>query len=323
MQTFYIRPCPALQPYVHNFVFVRTPHHEKSLLIDQHPTGYTALAYTLGESPETTDINIDKQFKPKLSYTGQLKHYRPLRSGAYAAIYAVFRPIGAAHFFSQPMHQFTDQFTELSDILPSNTIYQQLADCNSDPRNVIATMEQWLLGLFVARRQSMSDKSSVSLARLAGIVKMMKQVKGRNYIEHICKDFNIPQRTLEAQFKNIIGVSPKSFSRMLRINHAYHQCIVLKETDWQEIVYECNYFDQAHFIKEFKTSFGYTPAGVPAGAVNLSEQLMGYRVRKSDPVMHRLFADTTFCSMDKKNGPAAFATDPELFIESNYLATLA
>ncbi|MGN6420971.1 MAG: helix-turn-helix domain-containing protein [Pseudobacter sp.] len=323
MRTFYIRPCPTLQPYIHSYVFLKTASQEKSLLIDQHPTGCTALAYTLGHSPETKDIKTSVQFTPKLNFTGQLKQYRPLQSGAYSAIYAVFRPIGPVHFFSQPMNRFTDQFTELSDFLPCNNIYQQLADCNSDPRSVIATMEHWLLNLFAARRHSISEKLAASTARLSGIVKKMKQVNGRNYIDDICNDFNIPQRTLEAQFRDIIGVSPKSFSRMLRINHAYRQCIVLKETDWQEIVYECNYFDQAHFIKEFKKCFGYTPAGIPAGAFNLSEQLMGYRAGKTDPVMHRLLTDTTFSSMNKKNGPAAFAADPEIFVESDYLATLA
>lgn len=323
MRTFHIRPCPALQPYVHSFAFVRTAHHEESFLIDQHPTCYSALAYILGESPETTDLNSNRKFKPRLNFTGQLKQYSPLQSGAFSAIYAVFKPIGAAHFFSQPMHQFTDQYTELSEIIPCNNIYQQLADCGDDPQRVIATMEQWLINLFTSRCHSMSDKLAASSVRLAGIVKKMKQVKGRNYIDDICNDFNIPQRTLEAQFNNIIGVSPKSFSRMLRINHAYRQCIVLKETDWQEIVYECNYFDQAHFIKEFKSSFGYTPAGVPAGTINLSERLVGYAARKSDTVKQRPFAGTSFCSMDKKNGSAAFATDPEIFVESGYLATLA
>lgn len=323
MRTFYIRPCPTLQPYVHSFAYVRTARDEKSFLIEQHPTCHTALACILGESPETTDLNRNKQFKPRLSFTGQLKQYSPLQSGNYSAIYAVFNPIGAAHFFSQPMHQFTDQFTELSDMIPCNNIYQQLADCDSDPQRVITTMEQWLLNLFTSRRHTMSDKFAASSARLAGIVKKMKQVKGRNYIDDICNDFNIPQRTLEAQFNNIIGVSPKTFSRMLRINYAYRQCILLKETDWQEIVYECNYFDQAHFIKEFKSSFGYTPAGVPTGTINLSERLVGYASRKTDTAKHKLFAGNNFCSTGKKNGSAALATDPDIFVESDYLATLA
>lgn len=323
MRTLYIRPCPVLQPYVHSFVFVRTAGNEHSFRIDQHPTGYTALACTLGESPETTDLRTNHQFKPRLSFTGQLKQYSPLQSGAYSAIYTVFNPIGAAYFFSQPMHHFTEKYTELSEIIPCKNIYQQLADCNNDPQRVTATMEQWLLQLFTGRRHAMSDKLAASAARLAGIVKKMKQVKGLSYIDDVCNDFNIPQRTLETQFNNFIGVSPKSFSRMLRINHAYRQCIVLKKTDWQEIVYECNYFDQAHFIKEFKSCFGYTPAGVAPGAINLSERLTEYGTRISEPARHGLFTDNVFCSMDQKNGPAAFATGPDLFVDSDYLGTLA
>lgn len=71
---------------------------------------------------------------------------------------------------------------------------------------------------------------------------------------------------------------------MLRINHAHKQCIILRKTDWQKIIHLCNYFDQAHFIKEFKSFFGHTPPG----RWNLSAALLGYAEKKPEPYLASL-----------------------------------
>ncbi|MBO9632924.1 MAG: helix-turn-helix transcriptional regulator [Chitinophagaceae bacterium] len=325
MHTFYIRPCPLLQPHIHSFVYTKFEQEESSFQLDQYPTGYTAIAYMLGPSPvETTDLSNDRIFRAKLYFTGQLKKFTPLRSASYSAVYVVFKPIGASHFLSDPLHCFTDSFTELADMMPYSPIYQRLVDCHHHPQLVITALEEWLLQLMQEKKKGASWKSSAAMPRLSAILKKMMVNKGKLSIEDICRDFHIPQRTLEVQFNNNIGISPKSFSRMLRINHAHKQCIVLKKNDWQEIIHECNYFDQAHFIKEFKTFFGYTPAGAPPGKWNLSAELLGYTENRPVPDAHTLFPPSIHCSRDKKNGSVTYATDPDIFDgQPSYLATFA
>lgn len=325
MHTFYIRPCPLLQPYIHSFVYTKFEGEESSIQLDQFPTGYTAIAYMLGPSAiETTDLSNDRTFRAKLSFTGQLKKFTPLQSAPYSAVYAVLKPVGASQFLSDPLHCFTDSFTELADMVPNNNIYQHLDDCNNHPQQVITTMEEWLLNLMIEKKKATSWQSSAARPRLSAILKKMTINKGKLSIEEICRDFHIPQRTLEVQFNNNIGISPKSFSRMLRINHAHKQWIVLKKNDWQEIIHECNYFDQAHFIKEFKTFFGYTPAGAPPGRWNLSSELLGYSENRAVPDAQTLFASSIQFSRDKKNGPVTYATDPDIFDgQPSYLATFA
>lgn len=279
-----------MQSYIHSFAYTKIEPDGTEFQLDLHPTGYTTLTYVLGDTAiETADLANQRAFKRKLNFNGQLKKFTPLGSGAYSAVYVVFKPFGATHFFSEPQYSFTDSFTELADMMPGSTIYQQLSNCNDHPLLVIAVLEEWLLHMMNEKKKAVSPKASAAMPRLAAILKKMTVNKGRLTIEDICRDFQIPERTLEAQFNNHIGISPKSFSRMLRINHAHKQCILLQKNDWQEIIYECNYFDQAHFIKEFKTFFGYTPAGTPQGRWNLSTVLLGHTEKRTEPLAQPAF----------------------------------
>jgi|AntRauTorckE6833_2_1112554.scaffolds.fasta_scaffold01541_6 AraC-like DNA-binding protein len=74
------------------------------------------------------------------------------------------------------------------------------------------------------------------------------------------KDINIDERTLQRSFLKRIGVSPKMLARIARVNHLWEEINRQKATSYQDLVYLGNYFDQSHFIKDFKNLVGETPS---------------------------------------------------------------
>src|SRR5262245_13052130 len=66
-------------------------------------------------------------------------------------------------------------------------------------------------------------------------------------------------RQLERGFRHVIGTSPKVFARILRFQQAQRRLMFDPEADLTSLAYECGYFDQAHFIKDFKAFAGQTP----------------------------------------------------------------
>lgn len=56
-----------------------------------------------------------------------------------------------------------------------------------------------------------------------------------------------------------IGFSPKLFARLTRFSRAYRLRENFPELSWTHIAYECGYFDQMHFIRDFKQFAGVTP----------------------------------------------------------------
>jgi AraC-like DNA-binding protein len=92
----------------------------------------------------------------------------------------------------------------------------------------------------------------------------------RFYEKIITEGFNIPvavlaknlavcERTLQRQFKTRVGVCPKSLARIVRINFLWGKLQNEEPVDYHNVVFEGNYFDQTHFIKDFKDITDETP----------------------------------------------------------------
>jgi AraC-like DNA-binding protein len=73
-----------------------------------------------------------------------------------------------------------------------------------------------------------------------------------------------PKRFIE-RFKTTVGVTPKHYCRILRFQHALSHAENGHRMDWTRIAMDCGYFDQAHFIHDFRAFAGITPTGYQDG----------------------------------------------------------
>lgn len=69
----------------------------------------------------------------------------------------------------------------------------------------------------------------------------------------------ISNRQLRRLFEHYIGDSAKTFSKVVRFQHILHSNPSPAYLRKHKIFFDAGYYDQAHFIKEFKTLFGLTP----------------------------------------------------------------
>jgi AraC-like DNA-binding protein len=75
----------------------------------------------------------------------------------------------------------------------------------------------------------------------------------------IIKSCPVSERSLQRKFLKRAGISPKMLARIVRINYLWGKIKNNQPIDYQDLVYEGNYFDQTHFIKDFKAITGETP----------------------------------------------------------------
>ena len=61
-------------------------------------------------------------------------------------------------------------------------------------------------------------------------------------------------------FKFHVGMTPKGFLRVIRFQKAIEEISNRTSVDWTSIAHESGYYDQAHFINDFKAFSGYTPS---------------------------------------------------------------
>jgi AraC-like DNA-binding protein len=113
---------------------------------------------------------------------------------------------------------------------------------------------------------------------------MLSAADGRRTIGSLAAACDCSHRHLISQFQKCIGVAPKSAARLLRFNRAVRLMnrrafarrdplagkpyietptadgAAVPEIAWAGIAADCGYFDQSHFIREFRQFAGATPS---------------------------------------------------------------
>jgi AraC-like DNA-binding protein len=79
-------------------------------------------------------------------------------------------------------------------------------------------------------------------------------------VDDVVERFNLNKRSLQRLFNLYIGGSPKWLIQRCRLQEAADQLLAQISSDYAEIALRLGYFDQAHFIKDFKAVIGKSPA---------------------------------------------------------------
>ena len=95
-------------------------------------------------------------------------------------------------------------------------------------------------------------------SRIAGqAAASLHRSRGRVGIAEVAAQSAVSPRHLERAFQEQIGVSPKMFGKLLRLDHALAQ--VGEKNNWAEVAIACGYFDQSHMVRDFRALTGATP----------------------------------------------------------------
>jgi len=165
-------------------------------------------------------------------------------------ILVYFTEIGFTHFASHPANELFNLSLSLDDIFDKNSIIEveeKLAIANTDKLR-IKIVEQF----FVSQLKDIQTDKLIVEA-----VKLIYQSKGTIRIKELNEKLFISQSPFEKRFRKVVGTTAKKFASIVRFNTVLDN---LNETKTlTEICYENNFFDQAHFIKDFKQFTGDTP----------------------------------------------------------------
>ncbi len=91
---------------------------------------------------------------------------------------------------------------------------------------------------------------------------MYEEILASNFsvpLHEIIRKFNVSERTVQRRFHERLGITPKKLLRIIKINYLWDRNSVNKCIDYLDLVFMGNYFDQTHFIKDFKDIMGETP----------------------------------------------------------------
>ncbi len=79
-------------------------------------------------------------------------------------------------------------------------------------------------------------------------------------VKEIADKLNLSIRSIHRLFTKDMGIAPKKYLRIIRFNYACMQISTFPEMDLFDVLCSCGYYDQMHFIHEFKEIMKTTPS---------------------------------------------------------------
>lgn len=183
--------------------------------------------------------------------TGISDGYKVFKNSAnIGTILVFFTEIGFTHFASHPANELFNLSLSLDDIFDKKSVVEveEKLTIATTNKHRIKIVEQFLVSQL---KDIQTDKLIVEA------VKLIYQTNGTIRIKELNEKLLISQSPFEKRFRKVVGTTAKKFASIVRFNAVLDNMNNTKSLT--EICYENNFFDQAHFIKDFKQFTGDTP----------------------------------------------------------------
>jgi AraC-like DNA-binding protein len=170
-----------------------------------------------------------------------------------------FRPSGPLALVRVPLAELTNVVIDLDLVVgPSiERLRQRLVETPRLERR-FQLLERYLMERLAPARAPRADVGHAvgRLIRTGGLVR----------IRALSAEIGVSQKHLIHLFREQVGLSPKRFARIVRLNSVLKEmsaasASALRRPDWADLAVRFGYYDQPHFVREFREFTGTTPAG--------------------------------------------------------------
>ena len=263
VNTAEIKPCQLLQPFVRCFTYREWDLQDNKIQRPLFATHEFMISFNLSEKKfgyikplDDNSISPEQEMKSEIVITGIGSQFAGMMtSQGKARIFSMyFNPTGYYRIFGMPAVHFTDRIEEDEYTCRKDLeiLHQQLREAKSI-REMILFCEVYLIKQLTHTKARDAYNSILSLS--GRIVLNSNNIS----VEKMAYDANMSMKTFERRFTEQVGISPKLFSRIVRFNKAISLKMIDPKKTWTMIAYDCGYFDQMHFIKDFQLFSGKPP----------------------------------------------------------------
>lgn len=240
-------PCDELKPYVESFVVSETAAESVYKVLPG-----TGLVMGFQFQGKLYQVNNGKNLELSRSgITGLNDTYKVFKnSRGIGTVLVYFKEGGASVFFREPMNELFQNSLSLDNFLLRSELLlfeEQLCEA-ADHLDKIKLVEEFLLTRMKAVKPDMIVVQALDL---------IYRSKGNIRITDLSQQLNISQSPFEKRFRKVVGASPKKFASIVRFKNIVRNGNSFRSLT--ELGYNAGFYDQSHFIKEFKRFTGDSP----------------------------------------------------------------
>lgn len=244
-------PVKPLSDYVEMFWYWKDyhpPHPRERIL----PMGCMEITISLSDVP--FQITAEQKHSIHGAMVGGA-HSKPFiidTSQTVTLLSVWFKPGGANLFFGVPSSELLNMHLPLETLWRSDadTLYDRLREAQS-PNQCFQILENALLW----RLQHASPRHRAVSYALTIFRSDPQNTKIKDVVDRIALS---PTRFIHV-FREDVGMTPKQFCRIQRFQGVLKVVASKKEVDWVDVALSCGYYDQSHFINDFRRLAGISP----------------------------------------------------------------
>ncbi|HYD20063.1 MAG TPA: helix-turn-helix domain-containing protein [Flavipsychrobacter sp.] len=262
------QPSKALSAYVKCYWILECEYYpgppERIL-----PDGCTELIFHYGDSySRVSGKGLEEQAKTLL--VGQIKRAIELQANGRTGMMGVrFYPWGLHALMGIPVSELTGQHID------ARLIFKQLSELEEQVNNcghegMIQSTEDFLLKILKHQKQKHFNQAD----RFAAIIKHISGTDD-NAVGVMAASANMSVRQFNRKFNEVTGLSPKHYLRITRMQEfisQYRQSGDAKSLS--SVIYDCGYYDPAHFSHDFKDIAGVKPSEYFEGLQDLGSAML-------------------------------------------------
>lgn len=266
-QTF--EPSQHLTPLIKCYWTLEIPKEETPEKQTIVPDGCMEMIFHYGDLYRQYTENGKSIIQPKCFVIGQLTRPLEIEPTGETGIFSVrFHPNGFLPFATIPIKEMENTAVSLENHFGKDgqEIEQKILAATSTSER-IKLIETFLL-------DRLTDTETIDRI-VKSTVETIVTANGQLSVDELSKQTNINRRQLERKFSSAIGLSPKQLSKTIRLQATLKMLLHKKVTSLTALAYENDYYDQAHFIKDFKDLTGFTPKEFYGNNLKMSSLFLG------------------------------------------------
>lgn len=248
-------PSFPLNQFIEIFIYFEGAQHAHS--VDRFlPNGDTEILIDFNDTPQYIYHNESlKEIQACHNVWASGVRTEPITipSGTNSTMMVIsFRKGMAYPFFPFPMHEISDCVVDADLIWGSDFAYlrERLLE-TKDITHRFSIVEEFLLKTFEAKLVV----NPCVIYALKEIVQQPDQIS----IGRLNQKIGYSQKHFISMFKRQVGITPKAYLKIMRFQKAINEIEQSGNIDWALLSADCGFYDQAHFINDFKEFSGFTP----------------------------------------------------------------
>lgn len=253
--SFLFDPHPILQPLI-KMVLVKgvMPWDDDTKKVYSYPpTPVHCIIFYLNSPIRVQKLGEDNfECQPSCVVVGpQLTPVNIELSRDHRAVMIGFQPGGLFRFLGIPMTEMFDEGVDGFNVLDKDIhfLIEELRELK-EPGRINTRVQAYLM----QKIQHSSDLLPFDRA----LIKLQKT--GNDYsMDAVARDACLSLRQFQRKCHERLGMNPKLYARIARFSKAYSMFEGNQQLTWSQISHSCGYFDQMHFIRDFKEFAGVTP----------------------------------------------------------------